>query len=150
MLALIIGIPSMFFSYIDFTGIGYVSQAVNQTGIPLMPSINTLSSNLQQFSLFFPDLALLCIVILVADSWILSFYIKADLLGAVIAVFSLFAYTIASFFVSNAAVTVARNPVFAPIIASANPLLFFYINLPVILIICCVIDIAIAVTSSQR
>lgn len=145
----VIGILSMLFSWMDVTSLGYISNAINQTGLPQLPAVQTLSSNLTQFSYFFPDLAALMVVVLIVQSWILSFFIKAHPLSAIMGVFSLFGYAIASFFVSNAAVSIARLALFSPIIAFSNPLLFLFLNMPPILVICGIIDIAIALTSAR-
>lgn len=146
----IIGILSLFFAYADTTAISQLSHAINQTGLPQMPSVQALSSNLYNFSFFFPDLAILMVVVMITQSFILDFFIKSHPLAAVSGVLTLFGYTIISFFVSNAFITVARLSIFSGVISFANPLLFIMINAPVITLICGCVSIALCLTAARQ
>lgn len=145
----VVGIFSMALSYTDTTAISMLSSALNQSTLTQMASVQTLASNLYQFSFFFPDLAALMVIVLIIQSFILSFFIKAHPLSAIMGVFSLFGYAIASFYVSNIAVTIVRLPLFTTVIPFSNPLLFLFINMPPILVICGIVDIAVALTASR-
>lgn len=147
-IAFVVGLLSMFFSYADYTTIGYIQNATNV--LPNIAGPSTLLSDSKQFSLFFPDLTALMVMILITESWILSFYLSSHPVAAVLGIFALFAYMIISYYVSNEAVAIARESVFAPIISASNPLLFIFINMPTILAFAAVIDIAIAFTAIRR
>ena len=150
----VVGIISLIMSYVVFTGTGILiamnANMINNNGIQQMPAINTLLQNSQSFSLVFPDLAGFMVVILITETIILSFFIKAHPLASVLAILMLFVYAGASFFVSNVLVSIARMSVWAPIIASANWLTFIWINAPVILVIAGLVDIAAAWVSANR
>lgn len=117
------------------------------------PAVDTLLSSSSTFSTFFPDLALALTVVLIAETWLLSAFIKSHPLAAVVGIISLVGYTIASFFVSNAMVSTARGlsaiPSFATYLGFANPLLTAWIYLPYILIVASIIDLTIALVSAR-
>ena len=142
------GLFALSFSYLDVIGLTYISNAFNQTyaqsGIVPVVNVQSLSNSLYQFSFFWPDLAAICSLILIVESWMLSFFLRATPLAAVPSIFLLVVYTVASMEVSNAAVNIARLPVWQPIIAQGGLLLILWVNMPVILIIASIIDIAIA------
>lgn len=147
-----IGILMLCMSYIVFTSVGIIINLnTNMTaqGIQQLPAINTLLANSQQFSLFFPDLALFFVIVLIMETFVLSFFLRAHPLSAILGIFSLFAYTIISFFISNELVTISRLSIFSSIISGANPLLILFINLPVVLVVASIMDIAIALTASH-
>lgn len=155
-ISFIMGIFGLAFSYTDVTVVTAVSNLFNQTyaqtGYQEMPALQQMSSFFYQFSFIFPDMAALSAIILIASSWMLSFFIKAHPLAAIGAIAMLVVYTIASFYVSNVAVQVARLPVFSAIVTNAGAsglLLLLWINMPVILVIASVIDIAIAFTAAR-
>ena len=145
----VVGILSLFLSYATTTGISALSAGINATGLPNLPGVVSLSSGLYNFAFFFPDLAAIMVIVLIIQTWILSWFIKAHPLAAVSGIFALFGYTIVSFFVSNAVVGVARLPLFSPVIAFANPLLFLFINMPVVLFLAGIVDIAVALTAAR-
>lgn len=146
-ISFIMGLFALSLSYVDYVAIGYLINATNS--LPNTPGVLSLLQNTQQLSLFWPDIAALATIILILESWILSFFIKAHPLAAVSGVFMLFAYTIVSFFISNTAIGLARMAIFAPIISNANPLLLIWINAPILCVIGGVVDIAIALTAAR-
>ena len=84
----------------------------------------------------------------------LSAFIKSHPLAAVVGVVSLFAYTIANFFISNAMIGAVRGvgnaiPSFATYLGFAGPIIQFWIYLPIIGVIATIIDITIAVVSAR-
>jgi hypothetical protein len=147
-ISLILGIIAMTFSYADVTALGYISNAVST--LPNIQGPATLSADLTNFSYFFPDLAAMATLILVASSLMLSWYLKAALLAAIGAIFMLIVYTIASFFISNVAVQIAHLGIYSTIISHANLLLLIWINMPSLLVLFCVVDIGIALTAAFR
>lgn len=159
-----LGIFGLAFSTIDIQSINATSHAFNITYAALPGTTNTLvyqnihgsiqslSNTLYQFSFFFPDLAAIGCILLIVESWMLSFFIKAHPLAAVGAIAMLLVYTIASFFISNSAITIARLPVFSAVIANAGAsslLLVIWINAPILLVLASVVDIGIAFTASR-
>jgi hypothetical protein len=144
----IAGIFSLVLSWMDITTIGYIVLAFSHS--PNLPAIATLSSNLITFASFLPDFAAIIGLILMIESWILSYFIKSHPLGAVMGIFLLFGFTIVSFYVSNTAVQVARLPWMSPVLLHASLLLFMFINMPIILIFACIVDIGIALTAARQ
>ena len=88
-------------------------------------------------------------LLLILETWMLSYFIRASPLAAIYSVAMLVAYTIVSFFVSNTAIVVARLPVFAAIAGSGNLLFLMYLNMPVILVFASLIDIIISFLAAQ-
>lgn len=141
-ITLVVGIFSIALSYVDVTGLAIIHNATST--LPTVQGISQLHSDLTTFSTFFPDIAAFMCILLILESWVLSFYIKAHPLAAVGAIFLLFVYLIPSFYVSNVAVQVARLPEFASVISNAGVLMVLFINMPVILLFGAGIDIIIA------
>ena len=137
----IVGIIFMAMSYVDVTGISEVSNAT--AGLPTYTP-STMASSFTQTALFLPTLAVIMVVVLILESWILSAFIKASPLSAVVAIAFLVVYTIASFFISNAMIQVMNVvPIFHNA-TNANLLFLFFANMPTILVFATVIDIGIA------
>lgn len=139
-----------------FTSLSYTTPVFTalqtQLGVSNAPeviAVNQLNSNLQGFILFIPDLGALMIILMIIASWILSFQIKAHPLAAVGAIFLLVPFTIISYYISNTLIQIFSISMFSTIIGSAGLLLEFWINAPVILVICTIIDIAICLTASR-
>lgn len=145
--SLCVGIIMMSLSLATYTALTYICPVIG--ALPSYGGFNNCSFA-ESFELSLMTWAFIMVMILIAEAWLLSFYIEAHPLAAVVGVFSLIIYVIVSFYVSNAAVGLARLAVFSPIIANANLLLYLYINLSPILIFATLIDIGIAVTASRR
>ena len=128
-------------SYIDVTGIAAVSNAT--AGIPTYTP-SSMSSSFTQTALLFPTLAVIMVVVLIIESWILSAFIKASPLSAVVALAFLVVYTIASFFIANTMVQVMDSVPIFHTATNANLLMLFYANLSYILVFSAIIDIGIA------
>ena len=128
-------------SYIDVTGISAVSTAT--AGIPTYTP-SSMSSSFTQTALLFPTLAVIMVVVLIIESWILSAFIKASPLSAVVAIAFLVVYTIASFFIANTMVQVMDSVPIFHTATNANLLFLFYANMSSILVFACIIDIGIA------
>lgn len=141
-----VGVFSMVLTYIVYSGLTYLQTAT--ANIPVYPGFDIIS-HAKAFSLFIPTFAALMIVALIGQAFILSFFIKAHPLSAIIALLLLFGYTIISFYVSNTLIQIARLPLFSPFASSSNFLFFFFLNLPVILVVCSVVDIGIALTAAR-
>ena len=106
------------------------------------------------FATFFPDLGVILAIVLIAETWMLSAFIKSHPLAAVVGIISLFAYTIAAFFISNAMIGAVRGvgnaiPSFANYLSFAGPIIQFWIYLPIIGIVATIIDISIAVVAAR-
>jgi hypothetical protein len=147
------GTLGLSFAYADTTTISYISSAINSTykNANITPVVNTnaLSNALYNFSFFFPDIAAIACILLIIESWMLSFFIKAHPLAAVGATAMLTLYTIGSFYVSNVAIQIARLAIFSGVVSSSNLLFLIWLNMPVILVIAGVVDIAIALSAAR-
>ena len=128
-------------SYVDVTGIAAVSNAT--AGIPTYTP-SSMSSSFTQTALLFPTLAVIMVVVLIIESWILSAFIKASPLSAVVALAFLVVYTIASFFIANPMVQVMDSVPIFHTATNANLLMLFYANMSDILVFSAIIDIGIA------
>lgn len=128
-------------SYVDVTGIAAVSNAT--AGIPTYTP-TSMSSSFTQTALLFPTLAVIMVVVLIIESWILSAFIKASPLSAVVALAFLVVYTIASFFIANTMVQVMDSVPIFHTATNANLLMLFYANMSDILVFSAIIDIGIA------
>lgn len=128
-------------------GIGYVNNAV--ANVPTMTP-SSFSGNMESTAMFLPTLAGLMVIMMIAASWILSFFIKSHPLGAVYAMVFLILYTIVSLFVSNAMVQVLRLNVFSTVIGSGSLPIFIIVNMPIILIFATLVDIAISVFALRQ
>ena len=160
-ISFVVGIISIVLSYVTFTGTSILIQLngnLNSSGIHQLPAINTLLQNSNQFSLTFPTIAFIMVLILVIESLLLSFFIKSHPLAAVLAIVLLFVYAGISMFVSNAAISFVRilsntsSPYvsFSTIINSAGPLVFLWVNMPYILVFVGILDIAVALISANK
>ena len=152
----IAGLITVFLGYADYYVIGTI-QNFNK-GLP--PSVNpgaattSLLNFSSSFATFFPDLSVVLAIVLMAETWMLSAFIKSHPLAAVVGVVSLFAYTIAAFFISNAMIGAVRGvanaiPSFASYLSFAGPIIQFWIYLPIIGVVATIIDISIAVVAAR-
>jgi hypothetical protein len=103
-----------------------------------------MASSLTQTALLFPTLAVIMVIVLIIESWILSAFIKASPLSAVVALAFLVVYTIASFFIANTMVQVMDSVPMFHTATNANLLFLFFGNMSQILVFCTIIDISIA------
>ncbi|MGC9132354.1 MAG: hypothetical protein ACP5HJ_01755 [Candidatus Micrarchaeia archaeon] len=139
----IVGFLSLTLSYIAIKGMTLLHQGI--ANIPTYTP-SSLSSMLGGTASFLPTISMLLVIVLIIFSWMLSAFIKANPIGAIISVAWLFLYTIASFFVSNALIQAAQNiPIFTELGSTANFVFLFWANAPTILVFASIIDIVIAV-----
>lgn len=147
LVSLSVGVTMMVLSLATYTALTYICPVIG--ALPSWGGFNNCAFA-ESFELSLMTWAFIMVLILIAEAWLLSFYIEASPLAAVVGVFSLIIYVIVSFYVSNAAVMLSRQAVFAPIVASSNLLFYIWINLPAVLIFATLIDIGIALTASRR
>lgn len=147
-IGLFLGLIAQAFTYLDVTALG----AINSAFVNLPNTLNTTATTnaFMTISYFWPTLAGLAIILLIAATWVLSFNIKASPLAAVLGTAILFVYTGASFFIANAEVMLERTSFFATIAPHANLLVLIWINGPILLVIASVVDIGISLLGSQR
>lgn len=143
----IAGLLLMTVSYVAITGLTMVQNVT--ANIPTFTPASLINNSVA-IAQFMPTLSIIMIIILILFSWILSAFIKASPLGAVISVAWLIFYTIASFFISHYLIQAARIPIFISLGASANFVFLFWANMPVILVFATIIDIAIAMLALSR
>jgi len=142
----VVGIFSLVLTYLDLVGLSAIHGAFD--GIQTYPAITQMVNNFGTLADFFPTLAVLMVITMIITSWMLSWFQKNHPLAAVVAIVFMVFYVMVSFFVSNEAVTVARLPIFSSVLSSANLLLLFFINMPVILFLATIVDIFIAVAAA--
>lgn len=139
----ILGLMLLSLSYVAITGI-----TVLQNATANIPSFTptSLSASLKTTASFLPTLAVIFVVVLIIFSWMLSAFIKSNPLAVVISIVWLIFYTIISFFMAHYLIsTVDGIAVFKSLGASPNLLYLFWANIPIILLVASLVDIAIAV-----
>ena len=100
---------------------------------------------------FLVSLSVFFVIILIAVSWMLGAFFKASPLSAVVSVVWLFLYTAVAIFVSHYLVATAKMVTIYNTLGNSGNLLFlFWANMPTILVIASVIDLAIAVTAAVK
>ena len=153
---LITGLITVFLGYADYYVIGVI-QNFNK-GLPASvnpgPATASLLSFSSNFATFFPNLSVFLAIVLMAETWVLSAFIKSHPLAAVVGIVSLFGFTIANFFISNEMIGAIRGvasaiPSFSAYLAFAGPIIQFWIYLPVIGIVATIIDISIAMIAAR-
>jgi hypothetical protein len=149
----VVGILLLTISYFGLTTMSALAQintvAANTPGIGVVPGGATMVSFGTRFFKFFPDITVIFVIIMIAESWMLSAFLKSHPLGAVVAIVFLVLYTIVSFYISNEAVAILKTGVFNSVLPSNSLLALFYLNMPVILIFATIIDIAIGVMAAR-
>lgn len=146
------GIFTMSLGFADWYVIGVIQNF--NAGLPASvnpgSAVASLLSFSSTFSTFMPTLSVILMIVLIAETWMLSAFIKSHPLAAVVGIVSLIFYTIASFFISNIAIQVARLPIFANYVGYANPLLVAFIYAPYILVIATLIDLTIGIVAARQ
>ena len=150
------GLITVFLGYADYYVIGVIQNF--NSGLPTSvnpgPATASFLSFSSNFATFFPDLSVVLAIILMAETWMLSAFIKSHPLAAVVGIVSLFGFTIANFFISNEMIGAVRGvanaiPSFSAYLAFAGPIIQFWIYLPVIGIVATIIDISIAMIAAR-
>ena len=146
------GIITMSLGFADWYVIGVIQNFNNGLPASVNPgsAVASLLSFSSTFATFMPTLSVILMIVLIAETWMLSAFIKSHPLAAVIGIVSLVFYTIASFFIANTAIQVARLPIFANYIGYANPLLVAFIYAPYILVIATLIDLTIGIVAARQ
>ncbi len=139
----VLGLLLMIASFIGLTGMSAINDLNNDVG--QNPVGSTIVSFGNSFYTFFPSITVIFVFILVIESWMLSAFLKSHPLAAVVGMVFLTFYTIISFFISNYAVMLLKNPIFNSLISHNSLLALFYLNMPTILVISTVIDVFIGV-----
>jgi len=142
--AAIAGLFLLTASYAVVTSLHAIVNAT--TGIPTYTPSTLVSGGISA-ALFLPTAAIIMMIVLIIFSWMLSAFIKASPLGAVISVGWLIIYTIAAFFVSHYLILTARIPIYSSLGASGNFVFLWFANMPLILVFATAVDIGIAVLS---
>lgn len=143
----ILGLIMLSISYVVVSGINLISSAV--ANIPTYTP-TSLSSGLISTAEFLPTIAVILVIVLIVFSWMLSAFIKASPIGAVISIGWLILYTIIAFFMSHFLISAARISIFTSLGANANLLFLFWANMPVILVFATIVDIVIAMVSYKK
>jgi hypothetical protein len=138
----ILGLLLLSVSYVAITGINLVTNAT--ANIPTYTP-QSFSTSLSSVVGMLPTFAVIFVLVLIVFSWMLSAFIKSNPIAVVISIVWLIFYTIAAFFVSHYLISAARISIFAKLGSSPNILYLFWANMPLILLISSVVDIAIAV-----
>jgi len=144
-----LGLLMFTLSYVGITGMSYIANATAN-----MPSYYNVTGATVMFSgteRFLVSLSVFFVIILIAVSWMLGAFFKASPLSAVVSVVWLFLYTAVAIFVSHYLVATAKMvTVYNTLGNSGNLLFLFWANMPTILVIASVIDLAIAVTAAVK
>ncbi len=143
----LLGIMMLTLSYTVIQGITLVSSAINN--IPTYTP-KSFSSGLLNIAKFLPTIAVILVITLIIFSWMLSAFIKASPIGAVISIGWLIIYTGAAFLMSHYLISAARISIFTSLGANANLLFLFWANMPVILVFATVVDVVIAIVSYKK
>lgn len=143
----IAGLLTLSASYVAVTGI---SALVNATAnIPSYTPSSLFSNSISTVE-FLPTASVILVIVMILFAWMLSAFIKASPLGAVISIAWLVIYTIAATFMSHYLISAARISVFTSMGTNANFIFLFWANMPIILIFATIIDIAIAMLALTR
>ena len=142
-----LGLLMLTLSYVGITGMSYIANATAN-----MPSYYTGATVMfSGTESFLVSLSVFFVIILIAVSWMLGAFFKASPLSAVVSVVWLFLYTAVAIFVSHYLVaTVKMVTIYNTLGSSGNLLFLFWANMPTILVIASVIDLAIAVTAAVK
>ncbi len=147
-IGLIFGLVAQVFSYMDVTALGYINSAF--VNLPNILNTTSTTNAFTTISYFWPTMAGLAIILLIAATWVLSFNIKASPLAAVYGTVLLWIYTGISFYVANAEVMLEQTSFFSAFAAHASFLVLIWVNGPILLAIAGVVDIGISILGSQR
>jgi len=144
-----LGLLMLTLSYVGITGMSYIANATAN-----MPSYYNVQSATSMFSgteSFLVSLSVFFVIILIAVSWMLGAFFKASPLSAVVSIVWLFLYTAASIFVSHYLIATAKMiTIYNTLGGSGNLLFLFWANMPTILVIASLVDLAIAVTAAVK
>ncbi len=142
------GLLLMTMSYVVIFGLNTIGPAL--ANIPTYTPTSLITGG-EAIALFLPTLGILMMVVLIVFCWLLSAFIKASPIGAVISVAFLIFYTIASIFVSHYLIqAMYAVPIFLSLGSAANIVFLWYANAPLILVFCSVVDIGIAFVSYNK
>lgn len=139
----VLGLLLLAVSYISVNGMTLVQNAT--ANIPTYTPAS-LTTSLQSTVSFLPTLSVICVIVLIVFSWMLSAFIKSNPLAVVISIIWLIFYTIIAFFMAHYLIsTVEGITIFQSLGSGPNLLYLFWANLPIILLVASLVDITIAV-----
>ena len=144
-----LGLLMLTLSYVGITGMTYIANAT--ASMPSYYSVQSATSMFSGTEKFLVGLSVFFVVILIAVSWMLGAFFKASPLSAVVSVVWLFIYTAIAVFVSHYLVATAKMiTIYNTLGNSGNLLFLFWANMPTILVIASLVDLAIAVTAAVK
>ena len=144
-----LGLLMLTLSYVGITGMSYIANVT--ANIPSYYNVTGATVMFSGTERFLVSLSVFFVIILIAVSWMLGAFFKASPLSAVVSVVWLFLYTAVAIFVSHYLVATAKMVTIYNTLGNSGNLLFlFWANMPTILVIASVIDLAIAVTAAVK
>jgi len=144
-----LGLLMLTLSYVGITGMTYIANAT--ANISSYYNVQSATSMFSGTEKFLVGLSVFFVIILIAVSWMLGAFFKASPLSAVVSVVWLFIYTAIAVFVSHYLVATAKMiTIYNTLGNSGNLLFLFWANMPTILVIASLVDLAIAVTAAVK
>jgi hypothetical protein len=144
-----LGLLMLTLSYVSITGMETITNAT--ANIPSYYNATGATAMFSGTENFLVSLSVFFVIILIAVSWMLGAFFKASPLSAVVSVVWLFLYTAVAIFVSHYLIaTVKMIAIYNTIGSSGNLLFLFWANMPTILVIASLVDLAIAVTAAVK
>jgi len=144
-----LGLLMLTLSYVGITGMTYIANAT--AGIPSYYNVQSATSMFSGTEKFLVGLSVFFVIILIVVSWMLGAFFKASPLSAVVSVVWLFIYTAVAIFISHYLVATAKMiTIYNTLGNSGNLLFLFWANMPTILVIASLVDLAIAVTAAVK
>jgi len=144
-----LGLLMLTLSYVGITGMTYIANAT--AGIPSYYNVQSATIMFSGTEKFLVGLSVFFVIILIVVSWMLGAFFKASPLSAVVSVVWLFIYTAVAIFISHYLVATAKMiTIYNTLGNSGNLLFLFWANMPTILVIASLVDLAIAVTAAVK
>lgn len=143
----VLGITMLSTSYVAVQGITALVNATSNITSYTPQSFFTNSITIVEA---LPEFAVLFVAVMIVFSWMLSAFIKASPLGAVISIAWMIIYTIVAIFMSHYLISAARVSFFTSLGSGANLIFLFWANMPTILVFATIIDIGIAIIARRE
>ncbi|MFP3278430.1 MAG: hypothetical protein RXO43_02615 [Candidatus Micrarchaeota archaeon] len=144
-----LGLLMFTLSCVGITGMTYIANAT--ANIPSYYNVTGATAMFSGTEKFLMSLSVFFVIILIAVSWMLGAFFKASPLSAVVSIVWLFMYTAVAIFVSHYLVATAKMiTIYNTLGNSGNLLFLFWANMPTILVIASLVDLAIAVTAAVK
>ena len=144
-----VGLLMLTLAYVGITSMSYIANVT--ANIPSYYPVQSATIMFSGTEKFLISISVFFVIILILVSWLLSAFFKASPLGAVISIVWLFMYTAVAIFMSHYLIAAAKMvSIYNSLGSSANLLFLFFANMPTILVIASLIDLAIAVTAAVR